>query len=121
MGALWSLETFAAIESSEKRRVAASESSFLVGHDLLLRFAEAFDPQGHNVAGLQVNRRFHPQRHSRRGSGADHITGKQGHELAHVGHQIGNAEDHLRRIAFLPRHAFSLYHKSTWPRVGILT
>src|SRR5277367_732753 len=64
MQAFCSSERDGAAQDSDGDESAAPEYSFLVGHNLLLRFAEALNPQSHDVPGLQVNRRLHAQSHS---------------------------------------------------------
>src|SRR5277367_1501442 len=108
MQALWSSERDGAVKDADEGESAAPEYSFLVGQDLLLRFAEALNPQSNHVPGLQVNRRLHAQSHSWRRSRADHVTRKQRHEFAHVAHQIGDAKNHLLGVAFLARRAIHL-------------
>src|SRR5271170_5768934 len=101
MRTLCSSERNGAALDSDEGGSAAPEYSFLVGHDLLLRFAEALNPQSNEIPGFQVNRRLHPQCYSWRRSGADHVSGKQGHKLTDIAHQFGDAEYHLLGIALL--------------------
>src|SRR5436305_1580631 len=69
-------------------------------HTLVL-LAQAFDPQPHLVAALQVQRRLHAQPHPGRRAGADQVAGVERHEAADVAHERGHAEHHRLRAAVL--------------------
>src|SRR5690606_28346432 len=79
------------------------------GLDHFLRLgAQLLDTQGDQIALLQELRRLHSQAYARGGARDDDITRKKGHELAQMGDDFGHRENHIGRIAFLPRFTIDL-------------
>jgi hypothetical protein len=78
----------------------------LEGHHFLALLAQALDAQRHDVALLQEQRRLHAHADAGRRAGGDDVAGQQRHELAHVAHHLGGAEDHGLGVAGL--HALAV-------------
>src|SRR5207245_9621337 len=74
-------------------------------HDAGLLDAEPGDAHFDQVAGLNVARRLHPVGDARRRPRREDVARAQRHEAADVGHEVTDAEDHVRRLATLARFA----------------
>ena len=90
-----------------------------VGFDLLRLLAEALDAEAHGLAGLQEDRvRLHAHADAGRRAGGDDVAGLQGHELADVADELGDAEDHRLGRAVLAAVAVDLEPHVEVLRVG---
>jgi hypothetical protein len=78
----------------------------------LALFAQSFDADPDDIAGLEETRRLHAQADTGRRAGADHITRQECHEMRDVADQMCDREDHVGRVAVLAPLAMLWF----WPR-----
>ena len=56
--------------------------------------AEAFDAEGHDLSGAEVDGGLLAEAYSGRGAGGDDVAGVEAHEVAEVADQVGDSVDH---------------------------
>ena len=84
----------------------------------MLLSSQTFDAEFDHIASFQETLWLHAEADSGRGAGGDNISGMQGHELAEIGNDMGNAIDHGLAGAVLHRLAIDLQPHAEVLRIG---
>src|SRR5580698_3731317 len=87
-------------------------------HRSLLLDAETGDAEAHGLAGAQILWRFLSQADAGWGAGGNDIAGLEPHELADVGDQVRDAEEHGAGAAVLKTAAIDVQPELQVLRIG---